>query len=322
MRILITGGAGFIGSNLANYHLKKNDEVIVIDDLSTGTKSNIAAFENHKNFTFHHQDLTIWQSLGDVLEKVDRIYHLAAMVGMFNVIEHPIKTLKVNINATMRLYDLLIAKKLSPTVIFASTSEVYGNQYQEIAEACALFTESTEKTQASYAVSKMAGEVIGLSYYESSQIPCIVLRIFNTIGMNQSPAYGMVVPRFINQALKNQDITVFGDGQQKRSFCDVRDLIRLMVGIADIPAAAGKIFNCGQKQAISIMNLAHLIKEIAGSTSKIVCVPFEEVYSNEYIYIENRVPNLEKILNLINYSYEWTLEKTLKDLIDHARKTL
>lgn len=320
MRILITGGAGFIGSNLVDYHLKKLDEVIVVDDLSTGKVRNIAAFIKHPNFKFYQHNLLTWDGLSDVLNSVDRVYHLAAIVGLFKVINNPVKTLKVNINSTLRLYDLIHAQSLRPLVIIASSSEVYGNQTGKLHEDSPLIIANSLKNQASYSISKLCEESIALSYYDSWKLPCIVLRIFNTIGFNQSGQYGMVVPRFIKQAINNADITIFGDGKQKRAFCNVKDLVNLMDLIAQLPEAVGQIINIGNDEMISVNALAKLIKKISKSESTFTYTPLKEAYVDKDVFIKERKPDISKLLNYTHYKYQYTMEKTLKELIAFYKK--
>ncbi|WP_133131248.1 NAD-dependent epimerase/dehydratase family protein [Legionella yabuuchiae] len=319
MKILITGGAGFIGSNLIAYHLQKQDEVIAVDDLSTGNINNIEAFKAHPKFKFYHENLLTWSGLGKLLNQVDRVYHLAAMVGLFRVLSDPLQTLKTNINITFRVLDIIHQQSNKPLVVIASSSEVYGNQHGALRETNHLIIEDTLKGHAAYSVSKLCDESIAYSYYQQHGIPYIILRLFNTIGINQSGQYGMVVPRFIKQAVHGQEITVYGDGQQKRSFCDVKDMVRLMDEIASVPKAVGEIFNAGNSQSISIIKLAKLIKSLSGSDSKIRLIPFKEVYSDNYIQIQERKPELSKILCYIKFQFEWKLVNTLEELIIHEQ---
>lgn len=321
MRILITGGAGFIGSNLVEYHLKKRDEVIVIDDLSTGKIQNIAGYIKNPNFKFYQENLLTWEGLGDALNSVERVYHLAAVVGLFKVIDNPIKTLKVNVNGTLRLFEHIHAQSIRPLVLIASSSEVYGNQSGKLLENSPLIIPNSLKNQASYSISKLCEESIALSYYDSWKLPSIVLRIFNTLGCNQSGQYGMVVPRFIKQALNNEDITIFGDGKQKRAFCNVKDLVQLMDLIAEVPEAIGQVINLGKDEVFSVNALAKLIKKLAKSESKLTFVPLKEVYLDEDVFIKERKPNFSKLLSYTGYKYQWTMKKTLKELIGFYKKT-
>lgn len=320
MRILITGGAGFIGSNLVTFHLNKGDTVIVIDDLSTGRIDNIKAHLNNPRFTFHKKNLVTWRGLKNALDGVDRIYHMAAIVGMFYVLSHPIETLKVNINATLRLMETIDKLGINPLVIFASSSEVYGNQHQELEETTPIILENTFTNHSAYAISKLSDESIAMAFWHKRQIPCIVFRIFNTVGRNQLSRYGMVLPRLINQALKNDDITVFGDGTQRRSFCNVNDTVQLMNLVAENPACVGEIINLGNNEDLSINDLALRIKQICLSESSIVHIPFEKVYQHEYMYIAERKPDLTKLLQFTHYTYQWDIDKTIRELSNSDRK--
>ena len=320
MRVLITGGAGFIGSNLVAYHLKMGDEVIAVDDMTTGKAQNLDPFTKNKKFTFYQYDLNTWPDLGKVLTTVDRVYHLAAVVGLFNVIDNPVNTLKVNINTTLRLYELIHAQSIRPLVVIASSSEVYGNQAGLLTEKSPLILANSFKNQAAYAISKLCSESIALSYFDLWKLPCVVLRIFNTIGFNQTGQYGMVLARFVKQALNNEDITIFGDGKQKRAFCDVRDLVNLIEVVASNPEAIGQIVNIGNNRVISMMALAKLVKEMSDSESNLVYVPLKDVYDNEDLFIKERKPDLAKLLSYTDYHFQWTLEKTLKDLICYEKE--
>lgn len=320
MHILITGGAGFIGSNLAAYHLNKGDTVVVIDDLSTGRIDNIQELLSHPNFKFYKKNLLTWRGLKQALEGVERVYHLAAIVGMFYVLSHPIETLKVNISATLRLMDTINSMDIKPLVLIASSSEVYGNQHQLLSETTPVLVENTFTNHAAYAISKLSDESIAMAYWHKLQIPTIVFRIFNTVGKKQLSRYGMVLPRLISQAMQHQDMTVFGDGTQRRSFCNVNDTVALMDLVARNPACVGEIINLGNNDDISINDLALKIKKICASESRIVRIPFEEVYQHEYMYIAERKPDLTKLLGFTHYTYQWDLDKTILDIFSDGAK--
>ncbi len=319
MRILITGGAGFIGSNLATYHLKKKDEVIVIDNLSTGHMDNIKNLMKHPEFSFYKKNLLTWKGLSQALENVDRVYHLAAIVGMFHVLSHPLETLQVNINATMKLMETIHKLGVKPLVIVASSSEVYGNQHQDLHEGLPLILENTQTNHAAYAISKLCDESIAMAFWHKFQIPTITLRIFNTVGRNQLSRYGMVLPRLIKQAMSNENITVFGDGTQRRSFCNVIDTVNLIDLLANNPHAVGEVVNVGNNEEISINSLAIKIKELCASHSSITHIPFEEVYHHEYMHITERKPDLTKLLSLTPYTYQWNLEQTIIDMYSYYK---
>jgi len=317
MRILITGGAGFIGSHLAAYHLNKGDFVIVVDDLSTGDFNNIKEMVKHPNFCFYKKNLVTWRGLGNALLNVDRVYHMAAVVGMFHVVEHPIDTLNVNINGTLKLFEAIHRLGIKPLVLVASSSEVYGDQHKKLSETSALILEGSNTSHASYAIAKLSEESIALAFWHKCQIPCIVLRIFNTVGRNQRSRYGMVIPRLIKQAIHNENITVFGDGTQKRAFCNVNDTVNLIELLANNPECVGQIVNVGNNEELCINDLAALIRKISLSQSSIVHVPFEEVYHNDVMNITERCPNLTRLMHFTHYRHQWTIEKTISDIVSY-----
>jgi UDP-glucose 4-epimerase len=315
VKILITGGAGFIGSNMAAYLLNQGNEVVVIDDLSTGNTGNIGSMLNHPDFYFYNENLLSFPDLSEVLSDIERVYHFAAVVGMFHVIEHPIETLNVNINGTQRLYETLQKLGKKPLVLLASSSEIYGNQHRVLSETTPLIIEGSITSHAAYAISKLSQESIAMSYWQKHQIPSIVLRIFNTVGRNQNSRYGMVIPRLMNQAINNEDITVFGDGKQKRAFCNVHDSVNLIELLAANPESIGQIVNLGNDDEININSLAQLIKQISKSKSTIIHIPFEEVYGNNAMTITERRPDLSKLMSLTHYQYQWNIEKTIQDIM-------
>jgi len=319
MHTLITGGAGFIGSNLVAHHLNKGDSVAVIDDLSTGNIENIKGFLDNPQFSFHQQDLVTWNGLSDALQNADRVYHFAAIVGMFHVLECPVETLNVNINGTLRLFETIYKLGIKPLTLVASSSEVYGDQHRELKETSHITMEGSQTSHAAYAISKLSQESIALAFWHKHQLPCIVLRLFNTVGKNQLSRYGMVIPRFIKQALHHENITIFGDGTQKRAFCDVRDSVNLITLLANNPASIGEIVNVGNDVEISINDLAKLIKKVTASQSSLTYTPFEVAYHNDYMKITERKPSIEKLIGLTNYTYQWNIEKTIEDIVESKK---
>lgn len=319
MQILVTGGAGFIGSNLVAYHLNKGDTVCAIDDLSTGCLANIEPFLSNPNFQFTHADLTSCQELDRLLFGVDRVYHMAAVVGVLKVLAATEQVLTVNVNSTERLLSAIKSLPHKPRVLLASTSEVYGEgKSNTFSESCDITIGSGKHSCQSYIISKLATEAYGIAYYQRYQIPITNLRIFNTIGPGQIGGYGMVVPRFIQAASRHQPIQVYGSGQQVRSFCDVRDLVVLMDKIADTPETYGKNINMGHDQAISIAELAKLVKQLADSASVIEYVDYEHVYGQGFEDIMFRKPDLTQLLTYTQHCFQWDLKKTLTDLIRRA----
>jgi UDP-glucose 4-epimerase len=316
MQILITGGAGFIGSNLVEYHLNKEDKVHALDDLSTGRLANIQRFLHHPNFQFTHTDILSCTELDAIVATADVIYHLAAIVGVLKIIDIPTQVLTTNIIITERLLRAAVASLRQPRVLLASSSEIYGEgNAQAFTESCPIVIGCEKNLCQSYIASKVTTEAYGLAYYRQYQLNVTNLRIFNTIGRGQIGGYGMVVPRFITQAVANQPLLVYGNGQQVRSFCDVRDVVVLMDLLVHNPHAYGKNINLGRDQAISILELAQLIKHLANSSSRIEHKTYAQVYGPAFEDILFRKPDLTLLLALTHYQFQWDLEMTLHDLI-------
>jgi len=321
LHILVTGGAGFIGSNIVEYHLQRGDKVHVVDNLSTGSEANVAAFRANPNFRFNQADIVTWGGLDTAVAWADRIYHMAAVVGVYRVLSEPVGTMATNIAGTERLLRSVNRDSWSPKVILASSSEVYGPHNEaQLSEDDSLIIQSGAPLRWNYAISKLADEGFGLAYAREHNIPVIIARFFNTVGPRQTGRYGMVVPRFVQKAVANEPITVFGDGEQSRSFCDVRDTVVALDRLASMPdLPTGEIVNVGSDREISINELARLVIECAGSTSTIEHIPYREAYGAEFEDIRHRRPSLAKLRRLTGFEHAWTLEKTLNDLIDRAR---
>lgn len=319
MKILVTGGAGFIGSNIAEYHLNKGDNVFIVDNLSTGNLKNIVNLQEEypKHCHFEKADLLTWDNIEEVVSSVDRIYHMAAVVGLFRVFSDPEALILTNLDASERLFRYIAKSGNKPRVIFASSSGVYGNSSKDLMkEEDDLTVENPETMLSNYSISKLCDEIIGITYDHAKNIPTTMLRIFNTIGPHQTGTYGFVVPRFIAQACFNEPITIFGDGKQTRSFSDVRDIVKSMDIIAANLESRAQIINVGSQYEISILDLAMKIKNIAQSNSEIKFLSYEEAYGlNDYKDVIHRKPDLSKFLKITNYQFKWTLEKTLEDLI-------
>lgn len=318
MHVLVTGGAGFIGSHIVEHHLNRGDVVQVIDDLSTGSIKNIETFRSNVNFHFIEANLLLYPDIEKIVAWADRIYHLAAVVGIFRVLEAPEKVLSVNIGATERLLRAARVSTWKPRIIIASTSEVYDdNSEQALSETSDLIIANHLRSRATYAISKIASESFAISYQLRFNIPVTVLRFFNTIGPRQIGEYGMVVPRFIKSALLQEPIEVYGSGEQVRSFVDIRDSVSMITKIADETSLAGETFNVGHDVPVTINELANLIKRLSGSKSKIKHISYLEAYKECFKDCMYRKPDLTKLRKYIKCKNKWTLEKTLLDLIEH-----
>lgn len=316
MKVLITGGCGFIGSHLTELHLSCNDDIWIIDDLSTGRIENIISFPQYKKIIFEQKDISNWDTINEAVKWADRIYHMAAVVGIFHVLANPIKLFKTNIAGTDNLLQAIIKNKATPRLIIASSSSVYGHSDKtSLSEDDDLILLANSHPLRGYAISKITDEVLATSYAGIYDLNYIILRLFNTVGPRQSGQYGMVVPRFVEQACTNKPITVFGTGEQTRSFCDVRDSVVMIKALADNPKTTGQIINVGQDVAVNINYLANLVKEKANSSSIIEHVDYSLAYGRLLSDIKQRKPNINKLKSFINYKHQWTLDKTIESLV-------
>jgi UDP-glucose 4-epimerase len=323
MHVLITGGAGFIGSHLVDLHLACGDQVHVIDDLSTGVRANLAAHDDNPNFRFDEADILTWDRLDRAVGWADRIYHLAAVVGVYRVIAEPTKVLATNIAGTERLLRAAHDGGWQPQVVIASSSEVYGHNDEQVLREDQDLTVSTRAgTRWGYSVSKIADEALGLSYAQRFGIPAVIARFFNTVGPRQVGRYGMVVPRFVAQAVRNEPITVFGGGAQTRSFCDVRDTVVALDALATHAQRDTLVANVGNDREISIRDLAQLVIARAKSRSTIVDVPLKEAYGEDFEDIRRRRPDLTRLRRLTGFRHRFTLEQTIDDLVETERRRM
>ncbi len=321
-KILITGGAGFIGSNLVNYHLNKGDIVTVIDDLSTGTFDNIKQHQENKNFKFIESHLLTCKQIAAEIKKTELIYHLAFTVGVKYVLDHPFEVLHDNLKTCERILDLAKEHNPNTRIIIASSSEVYGNQKETLAENMELKIPSPIHLRSQYPICKLSNEAQGLAYYRKYGLPITIVRLFNTIGENQMGRYGMVVPRFIKQALSKEPITVYGSGEQRRCFCDIKDQINILSKIVDCEKSIGMILNSGNNNEISIKELAEKIRQLTNSESEIIYQSYKEAYGHEFEDIQRRVPDLNLLKEHIEVDFQWSLDKTLNNLIQEKREEL
>lgn len=317
MRILITGAAGFIGSNLVEYHLNKGDMVCGVDDLSSGTEDNIKEFLHHSNFHFIKDDILTWTDIETFASWADRIYHMAAVVGVYKVIQEPERVLSVNIAGCENLLKAVSKTNWKAQVLLASSAEVYGpNEKLPFAEEDNIIIETSAKNRWNYSISKLANEAQGLAYYQKFHIPVLVARLFNTIGPRQTGRYGMVVPNFVSQAKSGQPISVFGSGDQTRSFCDVRDTVVMLDLLMSNKNTFGEIINVGNNREISINGLAETVKNIVNSKVDIQHISYLKAYGKNYIDIQRRSPNLKKLFHYIDFKHKFSLEETIKTLVE------
>ena len=321
MKILITGGAGFIGSHLAERHLNLGDEVYVIDDLSTGSIANIQHLKVHPQFTYHIDSVTNTRLMAELIDLSDIVYHLAAAVGVRLIMDSPVRTIETNVRGTEIVLELAETKR--KRVLITSSSEVYGKTEQvPFREDDDMVWGPTNKSRWSYACSKAIDEFLAIAYWKERKVPTVIARLFNTVGPRQTGRYGMVIPNLVTQALTGDDITVFGDGSQSRCFTHVNDAVSALVGIAAHPHANGEVYNVGGNDEITILELAERIKQMTGSQSRIVFVPYSTAYEAGFEDMVRRVPDITKVNKLIGYEPTVSLEAGLESIIEDQRARL
>jgi UDP-glucose 4-epimerase len=314
MRVLVTGGAGFIGSHLVDAHLARGDEVVVVDDLSTGRLANIEDHVAAGRIRFLEGKAEDPAVIGPAFEGVELVYHLAAAVGVFTILQHPLASLRTNLDASSAVFER--AALAGARTIFASTSEVYGkNEADSLKETDDTTYGATAFSRWLYAVSKATDEFMALAYHEERALPVTVVRLFNTTGPRQTGAYGMVVPRFVRQALSGQPLTVFGDGAQMRCFTNVVDVVAAMMALAETPAAVGRVVNIGNPREISIRDLAALVLRLTGSSSQIQLVDYSEAYGQGFEDMRRRAPNVDLLRSLVGFVPETPLEETIAEIV-------
>ncbi|HWX54661.1 MAG TPA: GDP-mannose 4,6-dehydratase [Verrucomicrobiae bacterium] len=316
MKILITGGAGFIGSHLAEYLVERGEQVFVIDDLSTGSIKNIQHLKASENFDLCVDSVTNQRLMAELVDAADVIYHLAAAVGVRLIVESPTRTMATNIRGTEVVLELAAKKK--KRVLIASTSEVYGKRTQvPFREDDDLILGPPDKGRWSYACSKAIDEFLAVAYWKERRLPTVVARLFNVVGPRQTGRYGMVVPSLVRQALSGTDLTVYGDGTQARCFTHVSDVVGALIALTEHREANGEVYNIGSAEEISILELARKIKEVTASDSEIVTVPYGRVYEEGFEDMMRRVPDLTKISRTIGYSPSMNLDQILLDTIKY-----
>ena len=319
MNVLITGGAGFIGSHLAERLLADGCSIVAIDDLSTGALTNISHLSSNPRFSCIVDTVFNESLLAEEIDRCDVVFHLAAAVGVKLIVEAPVRTIETNVHGTEVV--LRQARQGRKLVVVTSTSEVYGKRTDvPFKETSNLLLGSPHQHRWAYACSKALDEFLALSYWKEHQLPVIVVRLFNTVGPRQTGRYGMVIPNFVRQALSGEPLTVYGDGSQTRSFADVTDVVRALQGLVNEPKAVGDIFNIGNPEEVSILQLAKHVKRLTGSSSEIVQVPYSEAYEAGFEDMPRRVPDITKINNLTSWTPHLALEDILKRVITHMEK--
>lgn len=314
MKALITGGAGFIGSHLAEALLAAGHQVFIIDDLSTGAMDNIAHLKSNPDFGYVIDTILNVPLLAELVDSADVVFHLAAAVGVRLIVDSPVRTIRTNIGGTEAV--LVQAAKKKKKVILASTSEVYGKATKvPFSEGDDLVMGPTIKGRWSYAASKAVDEFLGLAYYKEKGLPVVVVRLFNTVGPRQTGQYGMVLPTFVRQALRTKPLTVFDDGNQSRCFSYVGDVVDALISLSALKEAVGQVYNVGSNQEISILQLARLVKEMTGSDSPIDLIPYDQAYEEGFEDMRRRVPDLTKIKSAIGFAPTTDIKGIIKSVI-------
>lgn len=317
MNTLITGGAGFIGSHLADALIARGDEVYVIDDLSTGSTENVAHLRSHPRFHLVIDTCLNEATMNELVNRTDHIYHLAAVVGVKLVVDSPVRTLETNLKASEIVFSL--AHRFGKKVLLASTSEVYGRHYENkpLKETDERIYGPTTVGRWSYTGAKAIDEFMALAYHRERNLDVVIARFFNTVGPRQTGQYGMVIPRFVQSALEGRPITVYGDGSQSRSFTYVGDAVTAITGLMRCREAIGEVFNVGNGEEITIHDLAHMVKSMTRSESEVEFIPYETAYGKGFEDMEFRTPDITKIHDLIGYRPTVNLENILRRVICH-----
>ncbi|MBK8029668.1 MAG: GDP-mannose 4,6-dehydratase [Chloroflexi bacterium] len=316
---LITGGAGFIGSHLAERLLEHGYQVTIIDNLSTGRIKNLAAIEHHPKFRTAIEDIRNIHVMDRLVSECDVIFHLAAAVGVQRIISEPIETIETNIGGSEVV--LKTARRYRKKVLIASTSEVYGKGVRfPFHEDDDSVLGATTRSRWSYAASKAIDEFLALAYLKETGLPVVIFRLFNTVGPRQHGQYGMVLPRFVKWAINNEPIMVYGDGQQQRCFANVNDVVHAIHLLSEAPGAIGQVFNIGSSEEVSIYELADRVRQRAGSSSEIKVIPYEEAYEAGFEDFRRRVPALDKICGLVEWKPTTSLDDTIDQIIAYHRE--
>lgn len=315
--ILVTGGAGFIGSHMVERFLERGDSVWVVDDLSTGRLANLEGVREHPSLHLVVDSIMNYPMMAGVVGQCDLVVHLAAAVGVKKIMDEPVGTITTNVRGTEIVLELA-AKRKTP-VFLASTSEIYGKAGSKLHEEHDRVMGSTTKRRWAYAATKVLDEFLALAYFDELELPVVIGRFFNTVGPRQTGAWGMVVPTFVQAALRNEPIPVHGTGDQMRSFCHVFDTIRAVEGLCERPDAAGRVFNIGREEEISILALAERIRDRLGSTSEIRRIPYTEVYGARFEDMERRQPDITRIRDFLGWAPELELDRMIDDVAAEIR---
>lgn len=319
MKILITGGAGFIGSHLAESLWEQGHEIFIIDNLWTGKLANIEKIQTRERVHLVVDTILNESVMNELIFKVDHLYHLAAAVGVRKIMDHPVETLDINVKGTETV--LRLANRFKKKVLLTSTSEIYGSHLEHsLAEDDNRVMGSVKKRRWAYACSKTLDEFLALAYFDEKKLPVVITRLFNTVGPRQTGQYGMVLPNFVQSALMGKPITVFGDGTQSRSFTHVKDVVGALIKLMDEPLSEGDIFNVGNDHEVTINELARKVKEMTGSDSEIEYMSYEKAYGPGFEDMLRRCPKIDKIKDLIGFEPKHDLEAMVQSVIDYFKE--
>jgi len=319
LRFLITGGAGFIGSHLAERLLDRGDHVVLLDNLSTGSMENIRHLKSCDRMEYHLDSIENRRLVAELVDGADVVVHLAAAVGVRLIVESPVRTIETNVNGTQHILEAAARKR--KLVLTASTSEVYGKSTQvPFREEADLVLGPTTKGRWSYAASKALDEFLALSYWKEKKVPVIVVRLFNTVGPRQTGRYGMVLPNFVRQALDNAPISVYGDGKQSRCFCDVRDTVQALTKLIDTDRSVGEVVNIGNIEEITIEDLAHRVKQRTASSSTVEFIPYDKAYEPGFEDMMRRVPCVDKLHAITGFRPQTPLDEIIDRVASHMKE--